>query len=115
MARPWGARQGVQTDAQVRYTAEAPLVGIPSGAPISGPFSTAAGIIGWQGAWLAVDLQARLTLGKGATLSAGVNNLLGQRPAYWSPAIDRQWFAGMQWHWRGAAATHAAPRQPAAR
>ncbi|MBU6365964.1 MAG: TonB-dependent receptor, partial [Gemmatimonadetes bacterium] len=103
--RPWGRRQWVQTDAQVRYTAAAPLVGIPSGAPLTGPFSTAAGIIGWQGAWLAVDAQARFTVWKGAVLSLGGNNLLGQRPAFWSPAIDRQWYAGVDWHWRGTPTT----------
>ncbi len=102
VARPWAVLGGVQADAQLRYTAAAPLVGIPSGAPITGPFSTAAGIIGWQGAWLAADAQARVGVGRGATLSLGVNNLLGQRPAFWSPAIDRQWYAGVQWVWHGA-------------
>jgi outer membrane receptor for ferrienterochelin and colicins len=100
VARPW---RGVVTDAQLRYTARAPLVGIPSGAPITGPFSTAAGIVGWQGALVAADVQARRALGRRATLSAGVNNLLGQRPANWTPAIDRQWYAGVQWRWQGAA------------
>jgi outer membrane receptor for ferrienterochelin and colicins len=105
ISRPWAVRGGgVQADAQLRYTAAAPLVGIPSGAPITGPFSTAAGIIGWQGAWLAADAQARVEVGRGATLSVGVNNLLGQRPAFWSPAIDRQWYAGVQWQWHGAGA-----------
>jgi outer membrane receptor for ferrienterochelin and colicins len=36
----------------------APLVGIPSGAPITGPFSTESGVIGRQGALLSVDARS---------------------------------------------------------
>jgi len=99
MAREWAVRHGLTSDVSMRYTGSAPLVGIPSGAPITGPFSTESGIIGTQGAFLAVDGQLRLALLSGAELSFGVNNLLNQQPALWTPAFARQLFAGVRLRW----------------
>jgi len=98
----WGWREGLAADLSARYTGGAPLIGIPSGAPITGPFSTASGIIGTQGAMLSIDGQFRWTLARNTELSAGVNNLLNQRPALWTPAFDRQWYAGLAVRWHAA-------------
>ena len=95
-ARSWSVMQGLATDMSVRYTGNAPLVGIPAGAPITGPFSTESGVIGRQGALLSVDGQFRLAISNLTELSAGVNNLLAQRPALWTPAFDRQFYAGLR-------------------
>ncbi len=95
-ARSWSVMQGLSTDMSVRYTGNAPLVGIPAGAPITGPFSTESGVIGTQGALLSVDGQFRLAISDLTELSAGVNNLLAQRPALWTPAFDRQFYAGFR-------------------
>lgn len=99
VSREWAVRRGLGTDLSARYTGNAPLVGIPSGAPITGPFSTEAGIIGRQGAFLAVDAQLRLNLVTGAELSLGANNLLDQHPVLWTPAFARQVFVGMRLRW----------------
>lgn len=99
VSREWAVRRGLATDLSARYTGNAPLVGIPSGAPITGPFSTEAGIIGRQGAFLAVDAQLRLNLVTGAELSLGANNLLDQHPVLWTPAFARQVFVGMRLRW----------------
>lgn len=99
VSRGWAVRRGLDTDLSARYTGNAPLVGIPSGAPITGPFSTDAGIIGRQGAFLAVDAQMRLNLVTGAELSLGANNLLDQRPVLWTPAFARQVFVGVRLRW----------------
>ena len=99
VAREWSVRRGLSTDLSVRYTGNAPLIGIPSGAPITGPFSTASGIIGRQGALLSVDAQLRLMLTSITELSAGVNNALDQKPALWTPAFARQVYAGLRIHW----------------
>ncbi len=101
VAREWAVRSGMTTDLSARYTGNAPLVGIPSGAPITGAFSTESGVIGRQGALLSVDAQWRLALINGAELSAGVNNLLDQRPALWTPAFARQFYAGVRLRWAG--------------
>lgn len=98
-SREFAVLQGLAGDVSVRYTGGAPLVGIPAGAPITGPFSTAPGVIGRQGALLSVDAQWRLRITPTATLSVGGNNLLNQRPALWTPAFDRQLFAGLHIHW----------------
>jgi outer membrane cobalamin receptor len=98
----WGWREGLAADLSARYTGGAPLIGIPSGAPITGPFSTASGIIGRQGAMFSIDGQFRWTLARNTELSAGVNNLLNQRPALWTPAFDRQWYAGLAVRWHAA-------------
>lgn len=98
-SRRFDVLQGLDGDVSARYTGNAPLVGIPAGAPITGPFSTAPGVVGRQGALLSVDMQWRLKLTPLATLSVGGNNLLNQRPALWTPAFDRQYFAGLAIHW----------------
>ncbi len=99
LSRGWAVRDGLTTDLSARYTGNAPLLGIPSGAPITGAFSTESGIIGRQGAFLAIDTQLRLTVVTGASLSLGVNNLLDQRPALWTPAFARQVYAGLTLRW----------------
>ncbi len=99
VSHEWAVRRGLSTDLSARYTGNAPLVGIPSGAPITGPFSTEAGIIGRQGAFLAIDAQLRLNLTTGAELSVGANNLLDQRPVLWTPAFARQLFVGVRLRW----------------
>lgn len=98
-SREFDVLRGLAGDVSVRYTGNAPLVGIPAGAPITGPFSTAPGIVGRQGALLSVDAQWRLRVTQTATLSFGGNNLLNQRPALWTPAFDRQYYAGLSIHW----------------
>ena len=82
-----------------RYTGNAALIGIPSGAPISGPFSTESGIIGRQGALLSLDGQMRLALTTIAEVSVGVSNALNQLPALWTPAFARQLYVGMRMRW----------------
>jgi outer membrane receptor for ferrienterochelin and colicins len=99
VAREWAVRQGLSTDASVRYTGNAPLVGIPSGAPITGPFSTESGVIGRQGALLSVDAQLRLAVTRELEVSGGVNNLLNQQPNLWTPAFARQFYVGLRWRW----------------
>ena len=99
VSRDFSVLQGLQGDVSVRYTGNAPLIGIPAGAPITGPFSTAPGIVGRQGALLSVDLQWRLRVSRLATLSFGGNNLLNQQPALWTPAFQRQMYAGLALHW----------------
>jgi outer membrane receptor protein involved in Fe transport len=99
VAREWAVRQGLSTDASVRYTGNAPLVGIPSGAPITGPFSTESGVIGRQGALLSIDAQLRLAVTRELEGSGGVNNLLNQQPTLWTPAFARQFYVGLRWRW----------------
>ena len=99
MAREWAVRRGLTTDLSVRYTGSAPLIGIPSGAPITGPFSTESGIIGQQGALLSVDGQLRLRVTTATELSVGVTNALNQQPTLWTPAFARQVFVGFRLHW----------------
>ncbi|MEQ1692434.1 MAG: TonB-dependent receptor, partial [Gemmatimonas sp.] len=99
VGREWTVRHGLSSDLSVRYTGNAPLIGIPSGAPITGPFSTEAGIIGRQGALLSIDAQLRLRLTAAAELSVGVNNALDQQPTLWTPAFARQVYAGVRLHW----------------
>ena len=96
LSRQFPVRRGLFTDVSARYTGSAALLGIPSGAPITGPFSTEQGIIGRQGALFSMDAQLRLSLTPEAELSFGGNNLLGQRPALWTPAFDRQFYAGVR-------------------
>jgi len=102
VSREWTLLDGLQGDVSVRYTGNAPLIGIPAGAPITGPFSTEPGIVGRQGALLSVDMQWRLRVNALATLSFGGNNLLNQKPALWTPAFERQVFAGLAIHWAAA-------------
>ncbi len=99
VAREWTVLRGLTSDISARYTGSAPLVGIPSGAPITGAFSTESGVIGQQGAFLAIDGQLRVAISSAAELSAGVNNLLDQRPNLWTPAFARQFFVGVRLRW----------------
>jgi outer membrane receptor for ferrienterochelin and colicins len=101
-SREWRVLDGVQGDVSVRYTGGAPLIGIPAGAPITGPFSTAPGIVGRQGALLSVDMQWRVRVNDLATLAFGGNNLLNQKPALWTPAFERQMYAGLSIQWAAA-------------
>ncbi len=98
-ARTWPWYRGLTTDMSARYTGNAALIGIPSGAPISGPFSTESGIIGRQGALLSLDGQMRLALTTIAEVSVGVSNALNQLPALWTPAFARQLYVGMRMRW----------------
>lgn len=98
-SREWAVRNGLTSDLSIRYTGNAPLVGIPSGAPITGPFSTESGIIGRQGALLSVDAQLRMQVTTLAELSVGVNNALNQVPVLWTPAFARQAFIGLRVRW----------------
>jgi outer membrane receptor for ferrienterochelin and colicins len=50
-----------------------------------------------QGSFLSFDAQARLRLIASIELSIGGNNLLNARPALWTPAYERQLFAGARW------------------
>lgn len=109
-SRDWAWLHGVQGDLAVHYTGNAPLIGIPAGAPITGPFSTAPGIVGRQGALLSVDMQWRLRASEIATLSFGGNNLLNQQPALWTPAFQRQLYAGLAIHWAAPDAGKRVPR-----
>ncbi|WP_158514770.1 TonB-dependent receptor [Gemmatimonas phototrophica] len=102
VSRSFNLLRGLLGDLSVRYTGGAPLIGIPSGAPITGPFSTEQGVVGQQGALLSMDAQWRLQLTSRAELSLGGNNLLGQRPALWTPAFDRQLFVGLHVRWSGS-------------
>jgi outer membrane receptor protein involved in Fe transport len=47
-------------------------------------------------------MQWRLRVNDLATLSFGGNNLLNQKPALWTPAFERQMFAGLSIHWAAA-------------
>ncbi len=104
-AHEWRVRHGLSGDASIRYTGNAPLIGIPSGAPITGPFSTESGIIGRQGALLSVDTQLRLAVTRELEASGGVNNLLNQQPELWTPAFARQVYVGIRWRWSAASST----------
>ncbi len=101
-SREWSWLNGVQGDVSIRYTGHAPLIGIPAGAPITGPFSTEPGIVGRQGALLSIDMQWRLRVSTIATLSVGGSNLLNQQPVLWTPAFQRQLYAGLSIHWAAA-------------
>jgi len=95
-ARTWGVRNGLTSDLSLRHATAAPLIGVPSGAPITSPFATDAGITGEQGAFLSVDLQLRLQVTPTLEWSAGGVNLLDQRPAGWTPAFARQLQTGVR-------------------
>jgi outer membrane receptor for ferrienterochelin and colicins len=95
LAQRW--RGGILSDVTARYIGRAALIGVPIGAPISGPVGLAQEIVGWQGAFMSADVQLRAPLRFGAELSVGANNVLNQQPAFWTPAYARQWFVGMTW------------------
>jgi outer membrane receptor for ferrienterochelin and colicin len=97
-SRTWRVAAGLTGDLTVRHTGAAPLV---LAASTDGSRPPAIG--GEQGAMTAVDVQFRQLMGSGLELAAGANNLLGQRPALWTPAFDRQLFASVRWRWFGGA------------
>ncbi len=99
VSREWAVLRGLTVDWSTRYTGAASLVGVPSGAPITGAFSTGSGIVASQGAFLSVDGQLRLAMTRGAELSFGVNNMFDQRPALWTPAFARQMYVGVRVRW----------------
>lgn len=88
----WWSGRGPFTDLSARYASRAPAIGENSaGEPA---------IVAWQGAFLSVDGQARMTLVRRTTLSVGVNNLLDQRPELYTPAFARQVYVGVNWQLR---------------
>lgn len=93
-ARRFAVASGLTVDATVRHVSAAPLVSAGSVDGAERPTITAQ-----QGAMTTVDLQFRQQLRSGLELASGVNNLLGQRPALWTPAFDRQLFASLRWVW----------------
>ncbi|MCC6241544.1 MAG: TonB-dependent receptor [Gemmatimonadaceae bacterium] len=98
-SRSWSVGRGLLSDFSLRYTGNAPLIGIPSGAPITGPFSTESGVTGRQGALLSLDGQMRIQLTTISDVSIGVNNALNQRPTLWTPAFARQVYASVRIRW----------------
>jgi outer membrane receptor for ferrienterochelin and colicins len=78
----WNTWRGLATDVSARYTGKAPVGTLT------------------QGAFVSVDAQSRVGLTELVELSAGVTNLLGQRPTLWTPAYERQVFVGarLRWH-----------------
>ena len=92
-ARAWSFLDGVNTDVTARYTGTAPLVGTVNDSPA---------ILGTQGAFLSIDAQLRANLTHKAELSAGVNNLLNQLPALYTPAYQRQFFVALRLRWARA-------------
>jgi outer membrane receptor for ferrienterochelin and colicins len=78
----WNTWRGLATDLSARYTGKAPVGTLT------------------QGAFVSVDAQSRVGLTELVELSAGVTNLLGQRPTLWTPAYERQVFVGarLRWH-----------------
>lgn len=87
----WWER-GLLTDLSARYASKAPAIGEnATGEPA---------IVAWQGAFLSVDGQARMTIARHTTLSVGVNNLLDQRPEMYTPAFARQVYVGLSWQLR---------------
>lgn len=93
-SRTWAVAAGLTGDLTVRHTGAAPLVLAASADGTRPPQ-----IGGEQGAMTSVDVQFRQGLVSGIELSAGANNLLGQRPALWTPAFDRQIYAALRWRW----------------
>ena len=88
-SRLWDVLAGLTSDISVRYTGSAPLVGVTDD-------SETPAVVARQGAFLSADAQLRLALTRSTELSVGVNNLLDQRPALWTPAFDRQVYAGLR-------------------
>ena len=99
VSREWAVLRGLSADWSTRYTGSAVLVGVPSGAPITGAFATGSGIVASQGAFLSVDGQLRLAMTRQAELSIGVNNAFDQRPTLWTPAFARQMYVGVRVRW----------------
>ena len=81
---------GVTTNLTARYTGSAPMVGTVADLPA---------VVGKQGGFLALDVQVRANLTRLTELSAGVNNLLDQRPAMYTSAYQRQYFVAVHLLW----------------
>jgi outer membrane receptor for ferrienterochelin and colicins len=81
ISRTWSVRSGLTTDLSARFTGAAPVGTLT------------------QEAFLSVDAQLRLEFTRSMEWSVGVNNLLNQRPALWTPAFQRQVFAGVRLKW----------------
>ena len=90
VARVFDLLSGVTTDFTGRYTGSAPMIGTVADLPA---------IVGTQGAFLALDAQVRANLTRLAEVSAGVNNLLDQRPAFYTAAYQRQYFVAVHFWW----------------
>lgn len=84
VSQAWAASHTVLTDLSVRYTGASPVGTLT------------------QAAFLSVDGQVRMPVGRGLEASIGVTNLLDQRPAAWTPAFQRQFIAGLSARWHGA-------------
>jgi outer membrane receptor for ferrienterochelin and colicins len=78
VSHTWRALGGIVTDVSAQFTG-----GAPAGD------ST-------QAARLAVDAQLRARLTQSLELSVGVNNVFDERPALWTPAFGRQFYAGVR-------------------
>ena len=90
VARTFDLLSGVTSDFTARFTGSAPMVGTVADVPA---------IVGRQGAFLALDAQVRANLTRLVKLSAGVNNLLDQRPALYTTAYQRQSFVAVHLLW----------------
>ena len=90
VARVFDLLSGVTTDFTGRYTGSAPMIGTVADLPA---------IVGTQGAFLALDAQVRANLTRLSEFSAGVNNLLDQRPAFYTAAYQRQYFVAVHFLW----------------
>jgi outer membrane receptor for ferrienterochelin and colicins len=75
--------RGLVTDVSVRYTGDAPLGDETLGDMIS------------------LDGQFRLPIASRVELSAGVNNILDERPENWAPSARRQVYVGIRAHTAG--------------
>ncbi len=92
LAREWPVLAGLATDVNARYSSRAPVIGSDAnGAPV---------IAQYQGEFVSIDAQARLQVTPLMEVSAGVNNLLDQRPALFTPAFHRQVYLGAHLHWQ---------------
>jgi outer membrane receptor for ferrienterochelin and colicin len=102
VAREWNVLSGLQTDLSARYTGSAPLVGnAGTGGTYTGGGIDIVGaqtptVVARQQAFLSVDMQVRFAVTRFSELSAGVNNLLGAQPDFWTPAFQRQVYAGLR-------------------
>jgi outer membrane receptor for ferrienterochelin and colicin len=102
LAREWNVLSGLQTDLSARYTGPAPLVGnAGTGGTYTGGGIEIVGeqtptVVARQQAFLSVDMQVRFAVTRFSELSAGVNNLLGAQPDFWTPAYQRQGYMAIR-------------------
>ena len=92
VAQRWGLLAGLTSDASLRYSSRAPVIGENAAGALA--------VVEHQGAMLSLDAQSRVMLTNISELSVGVNNLLNQRPALFTPAFARQFFVGARLHWQ---------------